>query len=198
MSTAWPGYQHGPGQIRDTNNDYRKFVPKLSNGLVENGTELLNASIEAYLYSILGVQARTRQSIVSHRASSLETQNVFRKLLEDSIINYDTTTCMNTAVSDTNVVLNTAISPTLWLIPSLIILKNPVEGYNNKLKVSTQDMKFGINKGLNFEKSPVKKLEKKQKKTPSSSSSYEKENIIILSLSLVAGILFSKYILQNK
>ena len=44
---------------------------------------------------------------------------------------------MNTVITATNVVLNVALSPSLWLIPSsLIILKNPIEGYNNKLKVS--------------------------------------------------------------
>ena len=169
---------------------------------------MLNQSIEAYLYAILGSQARTRQSIVSHRASSLETQKVFRQIVADSIVNYDTSTWinnMNVAVTATNVILNTAISPTLWLIPSsLIILKNPIEGYNNKLKVSTQDMRFGINKGLNYyKKSPVKKkLEKKKKISNSSSSEKEKiippktssENLWILSLSLLGGILFSKYI----
>ena len=79
---------------------------------------MLNHSIEAYLYAILGSQARTRQSIVSNRASALETQKVFRKIFEDSIINYDTTTWinnMNQALTATNVILNTAISPSLWL-----------------------------------------------------------------------------------
>ena len=163
----WKRYQHGPGQIRDTQNDYKKFVPTISDGLTKNGTELLNQSIEAYLYAILGAQARTRQSIVSNRASALETQKVFRQIFEDSIINYDTSTWinnMNQAISSTNVVLNTAISPTLWLIPSsLIILKNPIEGYNNKLKVSDENMVFGINENLNHVATPsgygeVKKL----------------------------------------
>ena len=158
----------------------------------------------------MGSQARTRQSIVSHRASALETQKVFRKVVEDSIINYETTTWINNineAISATNVVLNTAISPTPWLIPSsLIILKNPIEGYNNKLKVSTKDMKFGINKGLNYyKKSPVKQYQlpvKKKKeeilsddKKKQKISSSEKENTIILSLSILGGILFSKYVL---
>ena len=121
-SRSFPRYKHGPGQLRDTQNDYRKFIPKISNGLIKKGTELLNQSIEAYLYAILGCQATTRQSIVSNRASALETQKVFRQIVADSIINYDTTTWinnMNEAISATNVVLNTAISPTLWLIPSL-------------------------------------------------------------------------------
>ena len=69
---------------------------------------------------------------------------------------------MNQAVTATNVVLNTAISPTLWLIPSSFsILKNPIEGYNNKLKVSNENMVFGVNDNLNYfgkvKSSPVKK-----------------------------------------
>ena len=213
METGWRGYKHGPGQLRDVQNDYKKFIPKISTGLIKKGTELLNHSIEAYIYSILGAQARTRQSIVSGTASALETQKVFRKIVEDSIINYETTTWinnMNKAVSDTNVLLDTAISPTLWLIPSsLIILKNPVEGYNNKLKVSTPDMVFGINKGLNYkaekEKNTLNRNEEKEKLVgikkdwqniiPPPKKSSEKENLIILSLSLIGGVLISKYIL---
>ena len=58
---------------------------------------------------------------------------------------------MNNATTATNVVLNPAISPSVWLIPSsLIILKNSIEGYNNKLKISDENMKFGINENLNY------------------------------------------------
>ena len=207
-----PTYKHGPGQLRDTQNDYKEFVPKISNGLVEKGTELINNSIEAYIYSILGAQARTRQSIVSGRASALETQKLFRKIVEDSIVNYETTTWinnMNQAVSDTNVLLNTAISPTLWLIPSsMIILKNPIQGYNKKLKVSTPDMFFGVNDKLNYEEVVVKKsLEKKENNikksrenitiTPSFSKKKKtlNENIIIFVIAIIGGILVSKHLL---
>ena len=147
---------HGPGVgfIRDLKNDYKKFVPKISDGLTANGTELLNQSIEAYIYSVLGALARTKQSIYGLRASALETQNVFRQIVKDSIINYETSTWinnMNQAVTSTNVVLNMAISPTLWLIPSnLIILEKPIVGYNNKLKVSDESMNFGLNKNVNY------------------------------------------------
>ena len=59
---------------------------------------------------------------------------------------------MNQAVTDTNVVLNIAISPTLWLLPSnLILLNRPIPGYNNKLKV------FGLNKDIN--RVPIKELQ---------------------------------------
>ena len=40
---------------------------------------------------------------------------------------------MNKAVSDTNAVLNLTVSPSLWLLLySEVILKNSIDGYNNK------------------------------------------------------------------
>ena len=125
-------YGLGVGLIRDVQNDYRKFIPNKSDGLAVNGTELLNESIEAYIYSVLGAEAKTRQSIYDNRASALETQKVFRRNLEDSIIHYDTSVWinnMNKAVSDA-VVLNLAVSPPLWSLPSsVVILKNPIDGH---------------------------------------------------------------------
>ena len=88
------GHKHGPsvGFIRDVKNDYKKFVPNVSNGLTIQGTELLNQSIEAYIYSVLGAQARTKQSIYGTKASASETQEVFRQIVEDPAINYNTST----------------------------------------------------------------------------------------------------------
>ena len=83
--------------------------------MTTQGTELLNYSIESYIYSVHGAQARTKQSIYGPRASALETQNVFKQIVEDSIINYDTPTWinnMNQAITSTNVVLNIAMVDT--------------------------------------------------------------------------------------
>ena len=38
-----------------------------------------------------------------------------------------------------------AISP-----PNMIILKNPIEGYNNKLRIARWNMVFGLNIKLNY------------------------------------------------
>ena len=57
---------------------------------------------------------------------------------------------MNRAISSTNVVLNMAINPSLLLIPSnLIILKDPIPGFNNELRIAMDNMKFSINENLN-------------------------------------------------
>ena len=115
-------YQLYPDSLK---NYFKRYIPIKSNGFTKIGIQYLNQSIEAFIYSILGSQARTKQSIFSNRASALETQQEFRKIFEDSVINYDTATWinnMNTAITATNVVLNTAISPSLWLVPSSLII----------------------------------------------------------------------------
>ena len=138
--------------------DYKRCIPVTSNGLTKIGIQYINESIEAFIYSLLGSQARTKQSIYSNRGSALETQQEFRSIVEDSIVNYNTSTWINNiyqAVTGTNVVLNIAISPSLWLLPSnLILLNKPIPGYNNKLKVSDENMKFGLNKDIN--RAPIK------------------------------------------
>ena len=45
-----------------------------------------------------------------------------------------------------------AISSSLWLLPSNMIIKNPIQEYNNKLKTATENMVFGVNNGLNYDK----------------------------------------------
>ena len=133
--------------------DCKRYVPVKSSGLTKLGIQYLNESIEAFIYSILGAHARTKQSIYSTRASALEAQQEFRPIVEDSIMNYNVSTWinnMNRSITDTNVVLNLAISPSLWLIPSnLIILKNPIKGYNNKLHIATINMNIGVNADIN-------------------------------------------------
>ena len=142
------------GRIVDQTGDFKKFISKKSDGITSTGLILLNQSIEAYIYAILGSQSKTRQSIVGNRGSALETQVVFRQIVEDSIINYDTQTWiqnMNLAIFDTNVVLDIAISPRLGLLPSnMIIQKTTIPRYNNMLRVATKNMKFGLNKNINY------------------------------------------------
>ena len=158
------------GRITDQKNDFKKFILKQSNGITSTGLILLNQSLEAYIYAILGSQSKTRQNIVGFRASALETQIVFRKLVEDAIVNYNVSTWiqnMNLAVSDTNVILDTAISPSLWLIPSnMIIQKTIIPGYNNMLKIASKNMKFGLNKNINY----METHKSSQKKTHQSAS----------------------------
>ena len=134
--------------------DYKLFVASKSNGLTKTGQLLFQQSIESFVYRVLGAQANTRWSIVGRGAMSLQTQEVFKKLVNDTIIQSDPTVTisnMRKAIKDTNVVLNMVISPGIILIPSnLIILDKMVPGYNNVLKLATKGMKFGKNDNVNY------------------------------------------------
>ena len=57
---------------------------------------------------------------------------------------------MNRAITDTNIILNLAISPSLWFMSNnLLIIKNPIKGFNSKLQVATINMNFDVNENLN-------------------------------------------------
>ncbi len=110
------------------------------------------------MYAVLGAQAKTRWSIVGEGAKSLQTQEVFRTIVKETIAQSDMTITisnMRTAIASTNVVLNMAISPGMILVPSnLIIQKEKIPGYNNILTLATDKMKFGKNTSVNY-KAPI-------------------------------------------
>ena len=134
--------------------DYKLFIASQSNGLTKTGQLLFQESIESFVYCVLGSQANTRWPIVGRGAMSLQTQEVFKKLVNDTIIQSDHTVTisnMRKAIEDTNVVLNMVISPGIILIPSnLIILDKMVSGYNNVLKLAIKGMRFGKNDKINY------------------------------------------------
>ena len=103
---------------------------------------------------MLGAQAQTRWPIVLQGAKLLQTQEIFHRLVKDTITQdypVKAVSDMRLAIKNTNVVLNMAITPGIILIPSdMIILKERVAGYNNVLTLATKDMKFGVNKDINY------------------------------------------------
>ena len=136
--------------------DYKLFIAKKSDGLTKTGQLLFQQSVESYVYCVLGAQANTRWAIVGQGARSLQTQEVFKKLVNTTIIQSDQTVTianMRKAIKDTNVVLNMAISPGIILIPSnLVMLDKMKVGYNNVLKLVTSGMRFGKNDKVNYVK----------------------------------------------
>ena len=158
---SFNGASHGGGTyvkagwVNYSNSDHMHFIPYKSNGITEIGVELLMDSVESYVYSVLGAQAKTRWSIVSSQlGKSLQTQQAFRRIVNDTVVQTNvnvTIINMRTAIRDTNVILNMAINPNIILIPSrLIILETPIPGYNNILSSPTETTTFGINTRLNY------------------------------------------------
>ena len=142
--------------IESSGTDYRSFIAYHSEGLTEIGQKLFQESLESFNYCVLGAEARTRWSIVGKGAKSSQTQDVFRKIVEDTIVQNDTTVLisnMRTSIQAANVVLNLAVVPNVILMPSnFVILDKKIEGYNNILTTATDEMKFGVNKDVNYAK----------------------------------------------
>ena len=149
-------YQEVSKIVNDSDTDWMCFIKEDSDGLTKTGQKLLQLAIESYVYCVLGSQAQTRWAIVSQGAKSLQTQEIFRRLVKDTITQDDPVKAisdMRLAIKNTNVVLNMAITPGIILIPSnMIILKEKVVGYNNVLTLATKDMKFGVNENVNYVK----------------------------------------------
>ncbi len=150
-------YQKVGGHFPNSVDDYKMFIATTMNGLTKIGQKLFQQSIESCVYSVLGAQAKTRWSIVGEGAKSLQMQDVFHKIVKESLVESDgtiTISNMRTAIETTNVVLNMAISPGMILVPSdLIIQKKKIPGYNNILKLATDKMKFGKNADVNYKAS---------------------------------------------
>ena len=128
------------------------FIATTTDGLTKIGQKLLQQSIESYVYAVLGAQAKTRWSIVGEGAKSLQTQDVFRTIVKETIAQSDVTITISnirTAIASTNVVLNS--SPGMIVVPSnLIIQKKKIPGYNNVLTLATDKMRIGKNDEVNY------------------------------------------------
>ena len=162
VNSVGPGrngnYEVYKGTVNYSTTDYKSLIAQSTDGLTQIGQKLLQQSVESYVYAVLGAQAKTRWSIVGEGAKSLQTQEVFRTIVEETIVQSDATITisnMRTAIASTNVVLNMAISPGMILVPSnLIVQKEKIPGYNNVLTLATDKMKFGKNAGVNY-KAPI-------------------------------------------
>ena len=129
------------------------FVPDHTSGITLNGLGRINQSIMAFGYCILGAQAKTRSSILGVTGTARNTQTDFLVLIEDSI---KTLTVSNepvkyqNAIEATKVRLNLAVARGVLLLPArMIINTESVVGYNNNLRLATDDMKLGVNNHVN-------------------------------------------------
>ena len=66
--------------VNQSDNDWVRFVPPQSK-LTRTGQLLLQKATKAYVYSVLGAQARTHWSIVGSSARSLQMQEIFAKIV---------------------------------------------------------------------------------------------------------------------
>ncbi len=104
-------YEKITGQSPKDVSDYKMFIATTADGLTKIGQKLLQQSVESYVYAVLGAQASLRFPIVGEGAKSLQTQDKFRTIVKETIVQSDvaiTISNMRTAIASTNVVLNMA------------------------------------------------------------------------------------------
>ena len=199
-------YEEVSKVVNDSDNDWMKFIKDDSDGLTKTGQILLQSAIESYVYCVLGAQAQTRWPIVGQGAKSLQTQQIFHRLVKDTVAQDNPAKAisdMRTAIKETNVVLNMAITPGIIRIPSnMIILKNKVEGYNNVLTIATNAMKFGVNTKVNYvapkvTKKPPIQPTTKVKPTPTITTKPNSGNHLpyLLGSTIGIGFLVTKFVL---
>ena len=154
--TKWFSFTRTPTKIhidyiaQDSDAGWIYFIQKEGQGFTQAGISRLNDSIRTYVYCILGAQVLVRSTIIGNTGPSFDAQKQFLVLLEDSIHSSisipDSIQKYQDAITNARVRLNFAIGPSLYLIPSDMILKiNSIEGYNNNIMVASDDMSFGIN-----------------------------------------------------
>ena len=132
---------------------YSWFVPSKGIGLTRRGMGRINRSLEAFVYCVLGSQVNIRSGIVGDSGGAVEAQQEMLKLFESSVIEEDLSTSVQRyqlAVQEAKLRLDLAIAPGIWLMPSnLVINTESIVGYNNELQKADENMKFGVNVGVN-------------------------------------------------
>ena len=106
-------YEEVSKTVNDSDTDWMRFIKDDSDGLTKTGQMLLQSAVESYVYSVLGAQAQTRWPIVGQCAKSLQTQQIFHRLVKDTMLQDNPSksiSYMRKAIQDTNVVLNMAIT----------------------------------------------------------------------------------------
>ena len=132
---------------------FEYFVPNYSQGITYPGHARINQSIEAYCYSTLGAQVRTRSTIQGISGGAIETQRAFLDRIEDSIVLKNISNSIQRyqeAIADTKTRLDFAVAQGVWLMPSrMVINTESIVGYNNMLVISNETMKLGVNNNVN-------------------------------------------------
>ena len=72
-----------------SDDDWTTFVKKDSDGLTRTGQKLFQLAVESYVYAVLDAQAQTRWPIVGRGAKSLQTQEIFHRLVKDTVTQDD-------------------------------------------------------------------------------------------------------------
>ena len=82
-------YQEIDRVTNKSDDDWVNFIYSDSDGLTKTGQKLFQQAVESYVYCVLGAQAQTRWPIALQGAKSLQTQDIFHRLVKDTITQDD-------------------------------------------------------------------------------------------------------------
>ena len=82
-------YQEVSKIVNNSDTDWMSFIKEDSDGLTKTGQKLFQLAVESYVYCVLDAQAQTRWPIVGQGAKSLQTQEIFHRLVKDTITQDD-------------------------------------------------------------------------------------------------------------
>ena len=82
-------YQEVDRVANKSDDDWMGFIKEDSDGLTKMGQKLFQQAIESYVYCVLGAQAQTRWPVVLQGTKSLQTQDIFHRLVKDTITQDD-------------------------------------------------------------------------------------------------------------
>ena len=142
--------------IQNNYKRYLHFMPIHSKGFTEAGITRLNDSIRTYVHCILGSQAQVRGKIIGNTSTSFDAQKEFLVLVEDNINKPKSIPTSiqryQEALTNSKKKLDYVIGPNLYLLPSNMILGDieNIPGYNNNIRIATNEMKLGLNVQLNL------------------------------------------------
>jgi len=131
-------------------NNWSRWIMNSSHGFTKYGLEKISESIRAYSYLILTSQASARHGMLGDTAQSLVAQRLFYDNLED-IINKavsleDDIGRYQSTLKYARSRLDYSVGNGLYMLPSDMLLKplnQVIEGYNDKIVISTSGLELG-------------------------------------------------------
>ena len=132
-----------------------RWIIEKSQGFTKIGIYVISESVRVYVYLILNSQASSRSNIVGNNANNLTAQQSFLNNFEDLInrktdIQEDITRYQKT-LSYASSKVDFSVGENIYMLPSDMNLniKRDTIGYNNKILISDDTFKLGINHKVN-------------------------------------------------
>ena len=160
QSRAWETGKAGMSYLNE--NSWSQWIIEKSEGLTTLGLQKIYETVRDYAYLILTSQTSTRGQIIGHEARNLDAQRVFLNTFEDVVarrvsIPEDIQRFQKTLQYARSKV-DYVVAEYVYMLPSDMNLKigGNIQGYNNKILVSSPSFNIGTNLKVNLDDDDIK------------------------------------------